>query len=245
MTTSLPASTAAATSSTVLTPRALPRRPGLVRPGPWSSSHPRIRARRAAPRRAQRRRRRLEHERTACHEDDERAARNGLRRPDTDRAPLAAPTREPPARARRSPPEGRTAGSRRRGPTGPREARGRGPTRETDRELRSQRVRARNLERIRRGVDPRDPRAWVLVGDRERDRATPVPTSRTRGSAILDEPGEAPLDDDLRLRTGNEHAPIDGERQPPEPPLAEHVRQRLTRLAPRHQPLELLLLTTR
>ncbi len=67
----------------------------------------------------------------------------------------------------------------------------------------------------------------------------PVPTSSTRGSLIAGDPREAALDDDLRLGPRHEHTRIDRERQPPEPPLAEHVGERLAAFASGNRRLEL------
>ena len=79
----------------------------------------------------------------------------------------------------------------------------------------------------------------MLVCDRERDRAA---SRADVEDARLGEPGdrrEAALDDDLRLRPRDEHARVDRQRQPPEAPLAEHVRERLAPLAAREERLEL------
>ena len=73
----------------------------------------------------------------------------------------------------------------------------------------------------------------------------PVPTSRTRGSPSPRDPRQAALDHDLRLGPRHEDAPVDGEREPPEAPLAEDVRQRLAPLSPGNQPLERLRLRGR
>jgi hypothetical protein len=43
------------------------------------------------------------------------------------------------------------------------------------------------------------------------------------------------VDDGLGLRTRDEHARVDGEGEPPEPPLAEDVPERLSPRAPLHQ----------
>jgi hypothetical protein len=72
----------------------------------------------------------------------------------------------------------------------------------------------------------------MFVGQRERDRtASGADVQHARLVEAL-EPGEAPLHDDLGLRPGHEHTAVDGERQPPEAPLAENVREGLTCLAP-------------
>ena len=91
----------------------------------------------------------------------------------------------------------------------------------------------RESERVRRDVGRHDPRAVVLVGDRERDRAR-------AGADVEDERlrrrprdvVECALDDGLGLRAGYEHSRVDAQRQPPEAPLAEDVGGRLARGAP-------------
>ena len=70
-------------------------------------------------------------------------------------------------------------------------------------------------------------RARMLVGDRERDRARAGADIEHRGRVEPAEQLEAALDDDLRLGPGDEDAPVDLQRQPPEAPLAEDVRDRL------------------
>ena len=62
--------------------------------------------------------------------------------------------------------------------------------------------------------------------------------SSTRGAVGALEQREAPLDDDLRLRTRHERARVGLQRQAAEAPLAEHVRERLARLATREQRLD-------
>ena len=197
-------------------------------------------ARRAAPRRARRRRRRP---RARAHRRARARRAHRARRPRSPprrRAPRAAPSRAPPARARRSPRAGRTAGSRRRDPTARRGAR-RDPTRGARSRARSASVRAGDLERAGDASTP-------VTSARDARRRSRARSRRSRPDvedARLGEPGdprETALDDDLRLRPRNEHAAVDGERQPPEAPLAEHVRERLACLAPRDEPLELLLL---
>jgi len=50
------------------------------------------------------------------------------------------------------------------------------------------------------------------------------------------------LDDDLGLGPWDEHAPVHGQREPPEAPFAEDVRERLAEGAPAHEAFELRLL---
>ena len=79
-----------------------------------------------------------------------------------------------------------------------------------------------------------------FVGDRERDRAAPgADVEHARLGDPVD-PRQAALDDDLRLGSRNEHARVDVQRQPAKSPLAEHVRERLTKLAAGDEAIELL-----
>ena len=67
----------------------------------------------------------------------------------------------------------------------------------------------------------------MLVRDRQSDRAAAgadVEDARLLGSG---QQREAALDDDLRLRPRNEDARIHAKREPPKPPLPEHVGERL------------------
>src|SRR4029453_593616 len=80
-------------------------------------------------------------------------------------------------------------------------------------------VRRRDIERVRRGVRCDDTRVPPRVRDRERDRPrthTYIEHLRTLDRA---EQLEAALDDDLRLRPRDEDARIDGQGEPPTPPL--------------------------
>ena len=144
------------------------------------------------------------------------------------RARPAAPTRAPRARGSRSRRARRTAGSRRRGPTALPAVRRRGH-------------RARARPAAPSGTrSPARPRAHPLEASIAVTFAPgcssaiasaiaplPVPTSSTRGSLDPGDPREAALDDDLRLGPRHEHPRVDLQRQPPEPPLAEHVGERL------------------
>ena len=67
----------------------------------------------------------------------------------------------------------------------------------------------------------------MLVGDRERDRARARADVEDRGASSPRSCASAALDDHLRLGPRDQRAPVDRERQPPEPPLAEDVRRRL------------------
>ena len=64
----------------------------------------------------------------------------------------------------------------------------------------------------------------------------PVPTSSTRGRSSACDEREGALDEDLRLGPRDQRPPVDGQRQPAEPPLAEHVLERLAPGAARHEP---------
>ena len=87
-------------------------------------------------------------------------------------------------------------------------------------------------ERVLRDVDAGHSGPRVLVGDRKRDRARPradVEHPRRVGAV---EQRKAALDDRLGLGARNERPPVDGQREPPEAPLAEDVLQRLARRPP-------------
>ncbi len=60
----------------------------------------------------------------------------------------------------------------------------------------------------------------------------PVPTSRTSGWLDLPYVDERPLDHGLGVGAGYQHARVDAQGQPPEPPLAEDVGGRLAPCAP-------------
>ena len=156
------------------------------------------------------------------------------------RAHPGAPSREPPAPRRRSRRAARTAGSRRRGPTG---RRGR-PARRShstklDLEPGTRRVRASNVERIGGAVDRGHLRPGVLVGDRERDRA--ASGSHIEHARALATPRRARGNARRRPRSpgGARERAVDGQREPPEPPLPEHVGERLPTFAPRDERVEL------
>ena len=93
-----------------------------------------------------------------------------------------------------------------------------------------------------RRVDPRDARTRMLVGDRERDRAAARSDVEDARVGESGDTREAALDDDLRLRPRNEHAPVDGQHEPAETPLAEYIRERLACLASGDEALERFLL---
>ena len=89
-----------------------------------------------------------------------------------------------------------------------------------------------------RHVDPDDLRVAALVLQGERDRAgadADVEHARRRDAF---EQRERALDDDLRLRAWHERARIRLEGQAAEAPLAKHVGERLTLLAPGEQRLQ-------
>ena len=119
------------------------------------------------------------------------------------------------------------------------------PLAQLDREPRPERVRPGDLERARRRVDSGHERPRMLVRDRERDRAAARPDVEDARLGEAGDPREAALDHDLGLGSRDEHAPIDAEREPPEAPLTEHVREGLACLASGDQPLERLLLRPR
>ena len=78
----------------------------------------------------------------------------------------------------------------------------------------------------------------MLVRKRERDRArADADVEHTRLGFRSDE-RERTLDEDLCLRSRHEGAPVCLQRQAPEAPLAEHVRERLTSFAARDEWLE-------
>ncbi len=85
----------------------------------------------------------------------------------------------------------------------------------------------------------------VLVRDRKRDRAAARADVEDARLVDLRDPRETALDDDLGLRPRHEHAPVDAQREPAEAPLAEHVRERLARLAAGDELLDGLLLALR
>ena len=162
-----------------------------------------------------------------------RAARSGPRR----RARRAAPSRAPRARARRA---------RRRSTYGGFETtRSNGPSRPSSRSAST----SSTSSAVRRCVLARE-RQRVAPRRRSRSRArpgrscfsasaiapVPVPTSSDRAArSIAVEQREAALDDDLGLGPRHERARIGLQRQPAEVPVAEHVRERLTRAAALHE----------
>ena len=75
----------------------------------------------------------------------------------------------------------------------------------------------------------------MLVGDRERDGAGAGADIEHPRPVEPGEEGEGTLHEHLCLGSRNQGPPIDGERQPPEPPLPEHVLERLTPGAARHE----------
>ncbi len=67
----------------------------------------------------------------------------------------------------------------------------------------------------------------MLVCDRERDRSGARADVENRRRSQSPEQLQAAVDDGLRLRARNEHAPVDLQSQAPEAPLTENVRERL------------------
>ena len=85
----------------------------------------------------------------------------------------------------------------------------------------------------------------MFVGDSERDRAASRADVEHPWVRESSDPREAALHHDLGLGTRHENARVDAEHQPPESPLADDVRERLARLAPRDEALERLLVLSR
>ena len=85
-------------------------------------------------------------------------------------------------------------------------------------------------------------RAFVLVGDRERDRAASRADVEDPRRREVGDGRERPLDDHLGLRPWDEHPRVDEQRETAEAPLAEDVGERLPLLAADEQRLERLLL---
>ena len=125
---------------------------------------------------------------------------------------------------------GRTAGSRRRGPMASRAAlrTGRASRSSTSRPVRSTFSRARASASSETSIAGH-PRARVLVGDRERDRARPRADVEHARRIAPASSAQAALDERLGLRSRDQRAPVDGEREPAEAPFAEDVLERLTR----------------
>ena len=211
-----------------------PRRPGLGRPGPRVTVTSCVaelaeggstRAR-ASP----------------CSDlEDERAARSQGRRarharpPPSHprrRAPRAAPSRAPRARASRSRPAGRRADSRRRGPTAPVGGRAnRSRCDELDGEPGSRRVRA-GRPRARRATRRSRSRARRGCSSAIASAIAPLPGPDVEHARRLD-------DSRMSARQRSTTTSVSGrgtrtrastvQRQPPESPLAEDVRERLAR----------------
>ena len=78
----------------------------------------------------------------------------------------------------------------------------------------------------------------MLVGNRERDRARSGSDVEHPRRALPLQELEAALDDDLSLGPRHECARIGLQRQPPEAPFAEHVRERLPLAAPSQEDME-------
>ena len=74
-----------------------------------------------------------------------------------------------------------------------------------------------------------------LVRDGERYRTRARADVEHRGRVHTVEQREAALDDDLRLRPRDKRARVHFQHQPPKPPFAEDVRERLARAAPPHE----------
>ena len=90
----------------------------------------------------------------------------------------------------------------------------------------------RESERVGGDVGRHDSRAAVLARERERDR--PRAGADVEDERLVDLPyvDERPLDHGLGVGAGYQHARVDAQRQPPEPPLAEDVGGRLAPCAP-------------
>ena len=211
-------------------PRArVPVRSGVIR----TSSYPSARSARATRRRLAVRRPRARAS-VVARAARARAPRAGRGR----RARRAAPSRAPPAGATASSSAWTYGGfeTTRSQPGPPRRPRSRPRAASTSRPRRS-RVLARERERVRRDVDGGDARIRLLVRDRERDRAAAGADVEHARRVEPREQREAALDDDLRLGPRHERARVGSQRQPPEAPLAEDVRERLApRRAARRAP---------
>ncbi len=85
----------------------------------------------------------------------------------------------------------------------------------------------------------------MLVRDRERDRTAPGADVENAGSLESRDARKTALDHDLRLGPRDQDARVDLEREPPEPPLAEHVRQGLSGRTAPGEPRELSALVHR
>ena len=106
---------------------------------------------------------------------------------------------------------------------------------QVDRQAGAQSVLAGERERVGGDVDRGHARARMLVCDREGDRAAAradVEHQRCFEPAQME---KRALDDDLRLGPRDQRAPVDGQRQPAEAPLAEDVRDRLAAGAARDE----------
>ena len=173
----------------------------------------------------------LEHEPAAGREHVDGAPRRPPRPRPPRRAPRAAPSRAPPAA--RPGELGRVDVRRVRddeipGPGG--QAREEVVSDELDRRGPSRAAfSAASASALRGDVDRRHPRARVLVGDRERDRAGARADVEHARRVAAGEQAQGPLDEDLRLGSRDQRARVDRERQAPEPPLAEDVLERLAR----------------
>ena len=106
-------------------------------------------------------------------------------------------------------------------------------------------VRARDRERVVGGVDRRHARTGMLVGDRQRDRSgARAGVEHLRGVDSSQEL-EAALHDRLGAGARDQHARVDRERQPAEPPLPEDVGGRLAQRPPVDERAVRLLLPAR
>ena len=153
----------------------------------------------------------------------------------TRSAPRAARARRPRAVAQRRPRAPRTAGWRRRGRT----------ARRVPRTARPRRARRAGRFRATFSAATASASADVSVPTTRAPGCSsaiasaiapdPSPMSSTRGSAQIRDQLEAALDEHLGLGPRDQDAGIDGQRQPPEPPLSEHVRERLPRRATRDE----------
>ena len=164
-----------------------------------------------------------------------RVARPGAPSGPRRREPPAAPSRAPPARAHRARPARHTAGSRRRGRTGRRRRRaGRCARRRRRARVRAAFSRASSSAASEASVaTTRAPGCSCATASAI--APLPVPTSSTRGASDAADQLEAALDDDLRLGPRHERARVGAQRQAAEVPVAEHVRERLTRAPPLHE----------
>ena len=151
----------------------------------------------------------LEHERSRASTGARvarRAARSG---PSSTSASARLPVAHLGLERRRARRRRRTAGSRRRGRTGPSRPASRSVSTSSTLEAEPLGVLAGERERVRRDVGRGHARVRALVArSRARSRRCPVPTSTTRGASMPASSASAALDDDLGLGPRHERARV-------------------------------------